>query len=410
MSLQVIQVDISQPLQPIATSRRHGALWIVVRYGIRPIGMFRVRRNHVGEVFAPDMQRAMISESLGLQVHDVLRNRTFDLPQHTPSASVVVCTREHPDVLERQLNSLRWLDYPDHEVIVVDNAPRSDRTRRVCERFDFVKYVHEPRPGLDFARNTGWRAARGEVIAYTDDDAAVDKYWLRALAAHYVDPRVWCVTGITFPLELETAAQLHFERYGGMQRGFARRVYKPGTWSAFYPLGAGRFGAGVNLSLRRSALESMGGFDNALDVGSLARGCGDLDIMARVVRDGGWLVYEPCAVVWHQHRRTKGQLRKQMFDYGWGFCAYVNKYTRDLELGNQSLRMLKRWSRVWGKNRLLENVGLALRMRPHFPIDLILLEILGGVLGYGAYKRSVRRARMIDQKFSQPPAMAEVAA
>jgi glycosyltransferase involved in cell wall biosynthesis len=84
-----------------------------------------------------------------------------------------------------------------------------------------------PAPGLDYARNTGWQVARGEIVAYSDDDAVVDPYWLTALAANYDDPKVECVTGITFPMELETAAQEHFEKYGGMQRGFHRRVYRP---------------------------------------------------------------------------------------------------------------------------------------------------------------------------------------
>jgi hypothetical protein len=178
-----------------------------------------------------------------------------------------------------------------------------------------------------------------------------------------------------------------------MQRGFNRKIYRPGTWNAFYPLGSGRFGAGVNMSIRRATLEKMGGFDDALDVGSIARGCGDLDIFARVIKDGGWLVYDPCAIVWHQHRKTMHQLRRQMFDYGFGFCAYVGKYAHDLELGNQSVKMLRRWSNTWGKKRLWKNVSDAMRLRPHFPINLILAEIWGGMMGLRAYKRSVRRVR-----------------
>ena len=202
-----------------------------------------------------------------------------------------------------------------------------------------------------------------------------------------------CVTGTTFTMELETIAQEHFEKYGGMQRGFQRRVYKPGTWSTFYPLGAGRFGAGVNLSLRRAWLEEMGGFDEALDVGSVARGCGDLDIMARTLRDGGWLVYDPAAVVWHQHRRTMRELRRQMFDYGWGFCAYCTQHSRDMELGNLSYKMLKRWSGIWAKKRMKQNLALAVRLRQHFPLHLIGVEILGGILGLRAYDRSVKKTR-----------------
>ncbi len=398
MAARVLQVDLSVPLAPISTSERYAALWILVRVGRRPIGWARVRRAVVGKVVMPDMLQSIIAEQLGLAVIDAFRNRQYELPadgdaSKLPSMSVVVCTREHPDVLDRQIQSLMRLDYPNYEVIVVDNAPRTNGTRRVCEKYPRVRYVVEPRKGLDYARNTGWRVARNEVIAYTDDDACVDPGWLLGLGYNYLDPKVKACTGTTYPLELETPAQEYFERYGGMQRGFNRKVYRPGTWNAFYPLGSGRFGAGVNMSIRRETLEKMGGFDDALDVGSIARGCGDLDIFARVIKDGGHLVYDPCAIVWHQHRKTMSQLRRQMFDYGWGFCAYVGKYAYDLELGNQSVKMLRRWSAVWGKKRLRKNASEALRLRPHFPVHLILAEIWGGFLGLRAYKRSLRRVQ-----------------
>jgi glycosyltransferase involved in cell wall biosynthesis len=304
-------------------------------------------------------------------------------------------------MLERQLRSLAQLKYGDFEIIVVDNAPTSTPTREICAKFNDVRYVLEPRIGLDYARNTGWQAARNQIVAYTDDDAVVDPHWLAALSANYADPQVQCVTGTTYPLELETPAQVYFENYGGMQRGFHRRVYTAGTWSTYFPLGSGRFGAGVNLSLRRSALEAMGGFDPALDVGSLGRGGGDLDIMARVLRDGGKLVYEPCAICFHQHRRTMRQLRRQMFDYGYGFAVYCGKYFHDLELGNLSVSMLRRWSKRWGSQRLRENLKAAMLLRPHVPIHLILLEIAGGLLGLPAYRRSVRRVRNDEIRFRQ---------
>jgi GT2 family glycosyltransferase len=404
MAARVVQVDLSQPLPAIRTDgpyARYGMLWILVKFGVQPLGWVKCRAKQYGHVITPDLLAGLICDTMWLQVHDAARLRTFERTRspHAPGISVVVCTREHPDVLERQLASLAQLKYPDFEIIVVDNAPKTDGTRRVCEKFPFVRRVLEPRPGLDYARNTGWQVARKEIIAYTDDDAIVDPHWLTALGDNYADPQVHCVTGVTFPLELETPAQLHFEKYGGMQRGFHRRVYKPGTWNTFFPLGSGRFGAGVNLSLRRATLEKMGGFDPALDVGSLGRGGGDLDIMTRVLRDGGCLVYDPRAICFHQHRRTMKQLRKQMFDYGWGFTAFCAKYAHDLELGNLSMAMLKRWSKKWGWRRLKENLKLALLRRPHFPVQLILLEIFGGICGLPAYRRSVRKVKSDAIKF-----------
>ncbi len=402
MAAKILQIDLAHALPTLRiNARRYDAVWLLVKFGPQPLGWVKFRTHQYGRVLAPDQLAQLLSDQLHLQVHDAARNRAFEplSNAYTPMVSVVVCTREHPDVLERQLNSIALLDYPNFETIVIDNAPKTDGTKNVCAKFPFVRRVHEPRPGLDYARNTGWQVARGEIVAYTDDDAVVDPRWLTALAANYIDPQVACVTGITFPLELETPAQEYFEKYGGMQRGFYRRVYKPGTWSAFFPLGSGRFGAGVNMSLRRGALERMGGFDPALDVGSLGRGGGDLDIMARCLREGGKLIYDPRAICFHQHRRTMRELRKQMFDYGWGFAAYCAKYFEDIELANQSAGMLRRWSRTWGKRRLTTNLKLALTLKPHFPIHLILLEIWGGVLGLRAYRRSVRRVRSESVRF-----------
>jgi glycosyltransferase involved in cell wall biosynthesis len=398
MAARVIEIDVSKPLVSIPTQRKYAAYWCLIRFGARPLGWVRFRRAIVGDWIHPDLLQALIAEQIGLQIIDAAHNgpQLTDEPAHTPPISVIVCTREHPDQLLLQLKSLRNLIYPNYEVIVVDNAPVTDRTRKLIEEyFHYVRYVVEPRKGLDYARNTGWQNATYPIVAYTDDDACADPFWLRAIGQAFADQRVNCVTGITFPMELETAAQEYFEKYGGMQRGFTRRVYKPGTWSPFYPLGSGRFGAGVNLAMRTSALREMGGFDEALDVGSISRGGGDLDIMARTIRDGGRLVYEPAAIVWHQHRRTMSQLRKQMFDYGWGFCAYVAKHSRDLELGNHSVRMLKKWTKEWGVHRLKKNLRLAMRFRSHFPVHLILLEILGGILGLRAYKRAVRHVQSV---------------
>ena len=399
MAAQIFQVDLAHPLMPVFLNPRWQVVWILVRFGVHPIGWVRWRRATLGAVLTPDMIQGLISENLGMQVMDLLRDpklRNPPPPRCQPSFSIVICTREHPDLLERQLRSIEKLDYPNFETIVVDNAPKTPRTRCVCEKFPrLVRYILEPRKGLDYARNTGWCAARNEIVAYTDDDACVDRNWLRALADNYADPQVWCVTGDTHAMEIESRAQELFEKYGGMHKGFVRKVYRPGTWNSFYPLGSGRFGAGVNLSLRRSALARMGGFDDGLDVGSLTRGGGDLDIMARCLRDGGCLVYEPRAIVWHQHRRTMAQLRRQMFDYGYGFVAYCAKHSRDLELGNQSTRMLKRWANRWGNKRLRENLRMALKLQPHFPIRLILLEIAGGIMGWKSYQRAQRHVRMV---------------
>ena len=94
--------------------------------------------------------------------------------------SIVVSTRDHPEYLARCLRSLLTLHYPDYEVIVVDNAPSTTATAELIQSTygheARIHYVCENRPGLSLARNCGIKAARGEILAFTDDDVVVDTY------------------------------------------------------------------------------------------------------------------------------------------------------------------------------------------------------------------------------------------
>ncbi len=91
--------------------------------------------------------------------------------------SVIVCTRDRSESLARCLESLQRLTLAPQEIIVVDNAPRTDATRLLVEQMGGVTYVLEPRPGLSVARNTGLRHAKSPLVAFTDDDVVVHSDW-----------------------------------------------------------------------------------------------------------------------------------------------------------------------------------------------------------------------------------------
>jgi O-antigen biosynthesis protein len=243
------------------------------------------------------------------------------------SVTVAVCTRDRTEDLAHCLDSLQRLEYADFEVLVVDNAPSSDATRNLVERRGSgVRYTREPRPGLDWARNRAIAEAKGEVIAFTDDDAVVDPGWLRAIAAGFAgDSSVAAVTGLVLPSEFDTEAQVLFERYRSFGRGFVPRRVAPensGPLAQRYGL-AGDYGTGANMAFRRAVFDQIGPFDPALDVGTLSRGGGDLEMFFRVLKEGHALVYEPRAIVRHRHRRTLEDLRQQIADHGVSFSAYI---------------------------------------------------------------------------------------
>ena len=237
------------------------------------------------------------------------------------SVSLVICTRDRPAELARCLASLSDQVRRPDEVLVVDNASRTDETRQVCEAAD-VRYVREPRGGLDIARNTGARMSTGDIIAYTDDDVILHPAWLQQIVQAFDAPDILAVTGLVLPAELATPAQWHFERYWGFGRGFERIDFEP-SFLKVRKLDAARvwdIGAGANMAFRRETFSRAGLFDERLDVG--AAGCsGDSEYWHRVLSVGGICRYEPGAVAFHYHRREMEGLRSQIKAYMRGHAA-----------------------------------------------------------------------------------------
>ncbi len=245
-----------------------------------------------------------------------------------PRTSVVVATRERAEQLARALDSLLAQDHPDFEIVVVDNAPSTEATLDLVDKYgDRVRYVRESVPGLAIAHNRGIAAARGEVVAFTDDDVIADPHWLTALTTPFAtDPGLGCTTGLILPARLGTPAQILLESHGGFAKGFAPRTWDPARPPAdepLFPFTAGTFGSGANMAFRASALRGIGGFDPATGTGTPARGGDDLYAFVSVLVAGHRLRYTPEALVWHHHRETWQDLRNQAYGYGAGLTAYL---------------------------------------------------------------------------------------
>lgn len=258
-------------------------------------------------------------------------------PLRAPPASVslVVCTRDRADELARCLASLPWQTRVPDEVIVVDNASRDDRARQAAEAAG-VTYVREDRPGLDIARNAGFRAARGEIVAYTDDDTELHPRWLERLVAAFDRDDVMAVTGLVLPARLDTEAQWVFEDQWSFGRGFERIDFDQDFYRRTRPWGcpAWEIGAGANMAFRRTVMELVGPFDERLDVG--AAGCsGDSEYWYRILAHGYVCRYEPSAVVLHHHRLAMDGLRSQIYHYMRGHvAALMVQFERTGDWGN----------------------------------------------------------------------------
>ncbi|MGJ3245101.1 MAG: glycosyltransferase family 2 protein [Elainellaceae cyanobacterium] len=239
------------------------------------------------------------------------------------SVSVVVCTRDRPAPLVDCLRSLQELVPPPSEIVVVDNAPTSDATRQQVAQFPNVRYVVEPQPGLSVARNTGIRYTTGDLIAFTDDDVRVHPSWISHIQQTFCDPQIMAMTGLVLPGELETEAQVIFEKgLGGFGQGYRIKTFDQYFFKAMSDRGVPvwRIGAGANMAFRRTVFERVGDFDERLGAG--AAGCSeDSELWYRILTDGGVCRYEPSAVVFHFHRGSLDSLKQQAFQYMRGHVA-----------------------------------------------------------------------------------------
>lgn len=253
------------------------------------------------------------------------------------SVSVVICTRDRPEQLAQCLRSLQNLSQPPHQILVVDNAPTSDATRQLVAQMPDIQYVLEPRPGLSVARNTGIRHSTGDIIAFTDDDVIVHPDWITRLQQSFQDSKVMAVTGLVLPGELETEAQLIFEKgFGGFTQGYHPLTFDTQFFEEMKPQGVPVWdiGAGANMAFRRNAFELVGDFDERLGAG--ASGCSeDSEFWYRLLAEGWVCRYEPTAVVYHYHRSNLDRLKHQMFQYMRGHvAALLVQFARYKHWGN----------------------------------------------------------------------------
>ena len=395
MAIKVGEVDLAQPIVPVRGTARYESIRLLVRHRGRPLGWVSLD-NRYGLL---DASREWIRDEIHSQLAAQLVGTTMGpnleaaVPATAlPSCSVVICTRDRAELLEECLDAVLELDYPDFEVVVVDNAPSDDATQTVASRRT-VRYTREDRPGLDWARNRGFAASRGEIVAFVDDDARPDRGWLRAIAAAFADPEVMAVGGMVAPRELETRAQMLFELdLGGMTQSLTRRTIRAAHSSTRDLLWVSSFAVGTNMAYRRSVLDGVGGFDPALDVGTATGSGGDLEMCHRLVARGHTMVYEPAALVWHLHRRTLRGLERQLHANGLGFGSYLLTCARNRTVSRLAIVRfaLVDWLYGWILKRLWRPRGV--------PRRLAWAELLGALRSPLALFTARRRARRLAQR------------
>jgi O-antigen biosynthesis protein len=391
MALRVVDVEWGQTGQPLGGLAGYDGVWVLVRFHGRPVGQVIV---HVegDSCSGADLARAIKGRIAATPVD--LQDRQLRTAGSLPPVTVAVCTRDNPGDLDRCLEALCRVEYPGLDLLVVDNAPATGATHSlVATRYPGVRYVIEPRPGLNWARNRAIVESRAEILAFTDDDVVVDPGWVHALAAAFDrEPEAVAVTGLVVPLELETPAQIHFERYGGFGCGFERRSYNwVGADSPVYRGQVLECGTGANMAFRREIFQRIGPFDPALDAGTTSAGGGDLEMFFRVLKEGYTLVYDPAALVRHRHRREPEQLRSQIESWGTGTMAVLTRSARAYpEERGRLARLAAR-----GLARMARSYLASWIRQPDFPRSLLLAELRGALAGPRRYEQARRQAEEV---------------
>lgn len=305
-----------------------------------------------------------------------------------PTGTIAICTRDRPDDLEVCLKALMQLATPA-PIVVVDNAPKTDASRAVVARFPAVRYLLEPRAGLDNARNAAFSATDSDVVAFIDDDARPDRRWFDQLMAGFTDATVMAVTGLTLASELESDAQIEFQRIGGLSRGFHRMEYDSSSCDPFL---AWEAGVGANMAIRRTALELVGPFDPALDAGSASLAGGDFDLFRRIIKQGYRIVYDPQALNWHRHRRSLEELRHQVFSYEAGAFAIATKVLVR-ERDPAAIVFAVRWLRDHARTLLRKRRERSRARADTDLVDFAGMQRRGAVTGPRRYFKALSQAR-----------------
>jgi glycosyltransferase involved in cell wall biosynthesis len=215
-----------------------------------------------------------------------------------PRVSVVVCAYNGERTMDKCLASLEHLNYPDYEVIVVNDGSK-DRTLAISESYPNCRIISQENKGLSVARNVGAEAATGEIVAYTDSDCVADPDWLNYLIGTMEAKGLVACGGPNFPppedemvpeaVAVSPGAPCHVL----LDDEIAEHI------------------AGCNMAFRRDVLLGIGGFD------PIFRAAGDdVDICWRLQDSGYAIGYSAAATVWHFRRNTVKAYIGQQKGYG----------------------------------------------------------------------------------------------
>jgi GT2 family glycosyltransferase len=253
----------------------------------------------------------------------------FQLPR-TPRVSVVVASYQGERTLNACMESLEKLNYPDYEIILVDDGS-TDGTAQLAKAHPAVRLIrHERNEGLSVARNTGIAAATGEIVAFTDADCRADPDWLHYLVADLLDGGFAGIGGHNFlPPDDSMVAAAVLVSPGG-----PAHVMLTDRQAEHIP--------GCNMAFYKWALAEIGGFDPIFH-----KAGDDVDLCWRLQQRGFKIGFSPAGFVWHYRRSTVRAYLKQQHGYGEAEAMLEQKHPEYFNFLGSSI-----WrGRIYGSSR-----------------------------------------------------------
>jgi GT2 family glycosyltransferase len=266
-------------------------------------------------------------------VQSVYSETPFPSDVQWPRISVAVCTHNGARTLRNCLEGLKRLEYPNHELIVVDDGS-TDETAAIAQNYP-VRLIQTDHCGLSSARNTAILAADGEIIAYTDDDASPDPHWLHYLAWTYLHTDYAAVGGPNIPPPEDGP----ISECVSNAPGEPVHVLITDHEAEHIP--------GCNCSFRKDRLMAVGGFDPQFRTAG-----DDVDVCWRLLECGFKIGFQPGAMVWHHRRNSLRSFWTQQRGYGRAEALLEAKWpSKYNSVGN-----VKWAGRVYGRG-LLQRLG-----------------------------------------------------
>jgi len=268
----------------------------------------------------------------------------MELPER-PFISVIVATLNRTYYLEKCLRAILANTYDEYEIIIIDQGNVNQTKELIHSRFSNtgrIRYMHTSTIGLSYARNLGWKNARGEIIAFIDDDAIPVSGWLKAYAEVFseVEPTPAVVGG-----KIEPVWEVPKPKWYPKEREFLLATYDIGD--EIKPFPELELPIGANFAALRKIIEGFGGFDDRVGFNESRKKsmiAGEDTLIGLRAREAGYeIYYQPEAKVFHHISAKKLSKRYFLRRHLWEGVTHIVLEDCRNNLDNRKLRGILLW-------------------------------------------------------------------